>query len=95
MVKIGFDPAKNATNIASRGLPFELVEQMEWATALMDEDTRKAYGERRFQVLGLIGERLHALVFTPREGKVHVISLRKANSREVKRYAKTPKSRTD
>ena len=95
MTLIGFDPVKNAINIASRGLSFELVEQMEWATALMQEDTRKAYGERRFQVLGFIGERLHALVFTPRESKVHVISLRKANSREVKRYAKTPKSRTD
>ena len=94
MVKIGFDPAKNAANMASRGLPFELVEQLDWAHALMKEDTRKAYGERRFHVLGFIGERLHALVFTPREGKVHVISLRKANSREVKRYAKTPKSRT-
>ena len=95
MAHIGFDPAKNASNTASRGLSFELVEQMEWATALIQEDTRKAYGERRFQVLGFIGERLHAVVFTPREGKVHVISLRKANSREVKRYAKTPKSRTD
>lgn len=95
MTRVGFDPAKNASNIASRGLSFELVEQMEWATALMQEDTRKAYGERRFQVLGFIGERLHAVVFTPRDGKVHVISLRKANSREVKRYAKTPKSRTD
>lgn len=95
MVRIGFDPAKNATNIASRGLSFELVEQMEWATALMVEDTRKAYGERRFQVLGFIGERLHAVVFTPRDGMVHVISLRKANSREVKRYAKTHKARTD
>ena len=95
MVKIGFDPAKNATNIASRGLPFELVEQLDWAHALMEEDTRKAYGERRFQVLGFIGGRLHAVVFTPREGKVHVISLRKANSREVKRYAQTPKPRTD
>ena len=89
MVKIGFDPAKNAANMASRGLPFELVEQMEWATALMEEDTRKAYGERRFQVLGFIGGRLHAVVFTPREGKVHVISLRKANAREVKDYAET------
>jgi hypothetical protein len=95
MTYVGFDPTKNATNIAIRGLSFELVEQMEWATALMEEDTRKAYGEQRFQVLGFIGERLHALVFTPREGMVHVISLRKANSREVKRYAKTPKSRTD
>ena len=95
MTLIGFDPVKKAINIVSRGLSFELVDQMEWATALIQEDTRKAYGERRFQVLGFIGERLHALVFTPREGKVHVISLRKANSREVKRYAKTPKSRTD
>ncbi len=95
MARIGFDPAKNATNIASRGLSFELVEQMEWTTALMVEDTRKAYGERRFQVLGFIGERLHAVVFTPRDGMVHVISLRKANSREVKRYAKTHKARTD
>ena len=55
MVKIGFDPAKNAANMASRGLPFELVEQLDWAHALMEEDTRKAYGERRFQVLGFIG----------------------------------------
>ena len=76
-------------------MSFELVELSEWATALMEENTRKAYGERRFQVLGYIGERLHAMVFTPREGKVHVISLRKANSREVKKYAKTPKFRTD
>ena len=30
--------------------------------------------------------RLHALVFTPREGRVHVISLRKANRHEIKRY---------
>ena len=95
MAHIRFNPAKNASNIASRGLSIELVELMEWATALMEENTRKAYGERRFQVLGYIGERLHAMVFTPREGKVHVISLRKANSREVKKYAKTPKFRTD
>jgi len=35
---------------------------------------------------GLIDARLHVLVFTPRDGKVHVISLREANLREVKRY---------
>lgn len=87
---VSFDPTKNATNIATRGLPFELIEQLDWATALIAEDTRKAYGERRFQVLGIIGDRLHAVVFTPRDDKVHVISLRKANSREVNRYAKTP-----
>jgi uncharacterized DUF497 family protein len=34
-------------------------------------------------------------VFTPREGKPRVISLRKANKREVKRYEKTIQSRKD
>jgi uncharacterized DUF497 family protein len=58
----------------------------EWDSALIVEDIRKDYGERRFQALGLIEGRLHVLVFTPRAGKTHVISLRKANKREVKRY---------
>jgi uncharacterized protein len=36
--------------------------------------------------LGQIGERLHVLCFTPIEGGIRVISLRKANDREVSRY---------
>ena len=75
-----------------RNLSFILVEQLDWADAVVEEDTRKAYGKRRFRVLGFIGERLHVVVFTPRAGKVHVISLRKANLREVKKYAETFKS---
>jgi uncharacterized DUF497 family protein len=55
-------------------------------TALIVEDIRKLYEEQRFQVLGLIEGRLHMLVFTPRGAKMHVISLRKANSREINRY---------
>jgi uncharacterized DUF497 family protein len=54
--------------------------------ALIVEDSRKTYEERRFQALGLIGDRVHMLVFTSRGSKMHVISLRKANPREIKRY---------
>ena len=36
---------------------------------------------------GLIGDRLHVVVFTPVNGGVRVISFRKANKREVKAYA--------
>jgi len=86
MTDISFDPAKNERNIASRGISFEVVAQFEWDTALIAEDLRKEYGERRFQALGLIAGRLHAMVFTLRAGKIHVISLRKANRREMKRY---------
>jgi uncharacterized DUF497 family protein len=42
--------------------------------------------EARFQALGEIDGRVYMLVFTPRGGDVHVISLRKANRREIKRY---------
>ena len=83
---ISFDLAKNERNIAERGFSFGLAEEFEWDTALVVEDLRKDYGERRFQALGLIVGRLYALVFTPRAGRVHVISLRKANRRETKRY---------
>lgn len=86
---ISFDPLKSLRNETERGLPFSLVLDLEWASALIKEDTRKDYGERRFQVLGLIHGRLHAVVFTPRHNKVHVISLRKANNREVKHHEQT------
>ena len=86
---ISFDPAKSHRNETERGLPFSLVLDLDWRSALMKEDTRRDYGERRFQVLGLIHGRLYALVFTPRHDKVHVISLRKANNREVKYHEQT------
>jgi uncharacterized DUF497 family protein len=90
-VEISFDSAKSERNVTDRSLPFTLVKQMEWSGAVIKEDVRKNYGERRYLALGMIGDRLHALVFTPRADKVHVISLRKANQREVKDYEQETK----
>ena len=91
-MQLSFDPIKNERNVQERGLEFALVAEMDWMSAIIDEDTRQDYGERRFRALGCIYERLYALVFTPRAGKLHIISLRKANAREVKRHEKTSKS---
>jgi len=85
-MKITFDPAKNARNIGQRGLPFELVADLEWETAISVEDTRKDYGERRLRVLGRLHGRLHVAVITYRGGATHVISFRKANEKAVRRY---------
>jgi len=85
-MEITFDPAKNNRNIIDSGLPFSLVETFDWSSAIIEEDVRKSYGEHRYFALGLIENRLHAVVFTPRNNKLHVISLRKANQREVKDY---------
>jgi len=89
---ISFDPAKSLRNEVERGLSFSRVLDLEWATAWIKEDLRKDYGERRFQLLGNIHGRLHAVVFTPRDDKAHIISLRKANTREVKHYEQTQNS---
>jgi uncharacterized protein len=85
-VKIEFDSAKSEKNARERGLPFSLVERFDWAGAVYAEDVRRAYAERRFVALGFIGARLHVMCFTPIVGGIRVISFRKANDREVRRY---------
>lgn len=82
-----FDFAKQAANVAKHGIFFSAAEDFEWETALVAVDDRHPYGETRFTAIGLIGERVHVLVFNLRETSVRIISLRKANRREVKHYA--------
>jgi uncharacterized protein len=83
---IEFDPEKNARNIELRGISLAEADEFEWKSAVVTSDTRRDYGEQRYRAFGFIENRLHALVFTPREGAIRVISLRKANRREVVRY---------
>lgn len=45
------------------------------------------YGERRFIVVGFLRERMTILVYTPRGEAKHIISMRKANEREIKKYS--------
>lgn len=86
---IEFDPVKNARNIRERGLSFQLAEAFEFETAVIRLDDRKDYGESRFNAIGYIRQRLYVMTFTPRVDTIRVISLRKANNREIRRYAKT------
>jgi uncharacterized DUF497 family protein len=81
-----YDPAKSEKNMALRGLSFELVSEFEWETSLIAEDIRHDYAEKRYQALGFIGMKLYMLVFTLRAELIHVISLRRANQRERKKY---------
>jgi len=88
-MKIEFDPAKSERNRQQRGLPFDLVEHFEWEQALVRRDSRREYGEKRFCALGYIANRVYHVVFTLRGDVARVISLRKANNREVNSYAET------
>lgn len=86
MIRITFDPRKNARNIVERGLPFVLVADLDWERAIEWEDTRKGYGEQRKLVAAPLNGRLHIAVVTARSDALHVISFRKANRKEVRRY---------
>ena len=91
-MSIEFDPAKSERNVRERGLPFDLAEAFDFETALIWQDCRKPYPETRWIALGLIADRLHALVFSETPTGIRVISLRKANSREQARYEQKTQS---
>ena len=82
-----FDAAKNAANLQKHGVPLHRASQFEWDHALTWSDQRADYGESRMVAIGYIGLRLHVLVYVERSHAVRVISLRKANLREIRRYA--------
>jgi uncharacterized DUF497 family protein len=86
---VTFDPSKNSRNITERGLSFERAVDFDFGTALIGSDERREYGEVRYVALGFLDGRLHVLCFTETDDGIRVISFRKANSREVKRYDST------
>lgn len=91
MQRITFDTAKDASNQAKHGVSLALAKALEWDTLMCKPDTRRDYGEARQIGYAIAGERLYCVVFVDRpEGaptERRIISLRKANSREVKSYA--------
>jgi uncharacterized protein len=87
-MEIDFDPIKNEKNMRERGLSFERVSEVDFNNAMVFRDTRKEYGEARYIALCYLDRRLHVLCFTETETGIRVISFRKANEREAKRYGK-------
>lgn len=87
-MEIDFDPAKNTRNIRERGLSFERAAEFDFETAVIEVDDRRDYGEDRITAIGLLGGVPHVLIFTMRGDVLRVISFRKANTREVRRYEK-------
>jgi uncharacterized DUF497 family protein len=85
-LEVTFDPAKNERNIRERGLSFERAQDFDFKTAFLRIDARQDYGETRHVALGFLDGRLHVLCFTETTAGIRVISFRRANAREVKRY---------
>lgn len=83
------DPKKLAQNVAKHGVWFDIAAEFDWENAVVRVDDRNDYSEARLIATGPIGNRLYVMVFCLRETTVRIISLRKANRREVKEYEQT------
>lgn len=84
---ITFDPAKRDKALSERGLDFAAVGEVFGGPCLSFLDERHDYGEDRVITVGFLAGRMVVVCWTPRGEDRHVISMRKANDREQRKYA--------
>lgn len=85
-IKISFDPAKRDWTLQERGLAFEDAESVFEGRCINWPDRRFDYGEDRIVSVGYLGQRMVVIVWMQRGDMRHIISMRKANAREIKIY---------
>ena len=86
-MKFEWDERKSDTCFRDRGFDFAYVAAVfADPNRMIKTDTIFCYGEPRYQLTGSIEGRLYVLVYTPRNDRIRIISARKANLREIKKY---------
>ena len=87
-MKITFDPSKRQAALSERGLNFTDAAIVFAGPTIAVQDTRREYGEARYQTVGFLADRMVMVVWTPRDEARHIISMRKCNDREKANYQK-------
>jgi uncharacterized DUF497 family protein len=88
-VRYVWDPTKDRANQAKHGVSLALAEVLFAGPHLSMRDDRFDYGEVREVAFGLVNGRPFVCVYADRDAERRVISLRKANKREVKRHGES------
>lgn len=81
-----WDEEKDAANRAKHGVSLAEAALLDWASAYDRFDSRNDYGETRIRSLVPLQKRVYLCVYTVRGRAYRIISLRKANLREVREY---------
>jgi uncharacterized DUF497 family protein len=87
--EVEFDPVKSARNKHLRGFGLDAARFLFEGPFIEQVDARRDYGEPRFIATGPLpglGDRLFVAVYTWRNGRRRIISFRKANDREARKY---------
>jgi uncharacterized DUF497 family protein len=90
--KITFDPAKRDWTLRERGLDFADAAEVFSELTIDITDRRQDYGEDRINSVGYLHGRMVMVRWTPRGDTRHIISMRKTNEREKRRYTQALQS---
>ncbi|EKD92405.1 MAG: hypothetical protein ACD_29C00023G0001 [uncultured bacterium] len=83
---------KRIINLEKHGIDFIDAYKLWLSIMAIAEDKRYDYSESRFIALGLLKNRVVVCAYTTRgNDTIRIISLRKANKREIKRYEQNEK----
>lgn len=86
MMNLTCHEEKNRVNIVKHGISLLDASLLDWHEAVTWIDSRSDYGEIRYVSLATIGQRLYCVVYVELKASRRIISLRKANNREIDRY---------
>ena len=81
----GYDPEKSAANRAKHGIDFDEAQSL-WSDPFLLEASALTEDEPRFLAIGRIGTRHWTAVFTRRESRLRIISVRRARRKEIDHY---------
>jgi uncharacterized DUF497 family protein len=85
-MRIEFDVQKDRANKDKHGLSLDFATELDWENSLVWIDERREYGESRMIALAPSTGTLYYVAFVDRDDIRRIISLRRANRREVKHY---------
>ena len=85
-MRITYDGTKRERALVERGLDFECASEVFGGLTLEVEDARRDYGERRVLCVGHLDSRMVMIAYTLRGAARHIISMRKCNAREIRKY---------
>lgn len=88
-MRIEFDSGKDRQNQARHRISLALAGELEWEAALVWVDDRFMYAELRMIALAPKTNILYYVAFVDRGRVRRIISLRRANRREVKHYVES------
>lgn len=87
-MRFAYDPDKSVSNQAKHGISFDAAQAL-WDDPFLLEVPAKTQDEPRFLSIGKIGTKHWSAIWTPRDGMIRLISVRRARKEEVMHYEST------